>query len=63
MVVLSVKSGCIRKKLLYLGKSDYFGPKVIFIWARVVLFGQKWLYLGKSGSLRGKVVLFGQKWF
>ena len=41
----------------------------------MVVFGQKWLYLGKtdkisakllcsdkSGSIRSKVVLFGQKW-
>ena len=30
------------------------------IWAKVVLFGQNWLYSGKSGSNRAKVVLFGQ---
>ena len=42
----------------------------------MVLFGQKWFYLGKtdviwakllcsdkSGSIRAEVVLFGQKWF
>ena len=53
------------------------------IWAKVVLFGQKllfgkkWLHLGKSGSIYicilvalgqnscnwAKVVVFGQKWF
>ena len=27
------------------------------------LFGQKWLYLGKSGSIWEKVVLNEQKWF
>ena len=27
------------------------------------LFGQKWLYLGQSGSIWEKVVLNGQKWF
>ena len=38
------------------------------IWAKVVLFGRKWLYLGKMvvfgqiGSIWAKVVLFGQKW-
>ena len=26
----------------------------------MVVFGQKWLYLGKSGSFRAKVVVFGQ---
>ena len=36
--------------------------------AKVVVFGQKWLYSGKSGCIRvrcfltGKVVVFGQKW-
>ena len=42
----------------------------------MVVFGQKWLYSGKSGCIRGKVevfgksgcngakvVVFGQKWF
>ena len=26
----------------------------------MVLIGQKWLYLGKSGSIRAKVVVFGK---
>ena len=26
----------------------------------MVVFGQKWLYSGKSGPIRPKVVLFGQ---
>ena len=26
------------------------------------LFGQKWLYSGKSDSIRAEVVLFGQIW-
>ena len=26
----------------------------------MVLFGQKWLYSGKSGGYRAKVVVFGQ---
>ena len=35
---------------------------------KVLLFRQKWLYLGKSGCIRakwlysGKVYVFGQKW-
>ena len=28
----------------------------------MVVFGQKWLYLGKSGCIEVKVVVFGQKW-
>ena len=28
----------------------------------VVIFGQKWLYSGKSGCNMAKVVVFGQKW-
>ena len=39
-----------------------------FIRAKVVVFGPKWLYSGKSGCIRanwlysGKVVVFRQKW-
>ena len=29
---------------------------------KVVVFGQKLLYLGKSGSIQANVVVFGQKW-
>ena len=28
----------------------------------MAVFGQKFLYLGKSGCIRAKVVAFGQKW-
>ena len=28
----------------------------------MVVFGQKWLYSGKSGCIRLKVVLFRHKW-
>ena len=28
----------------------------------MIIFGQKWLYLGKSDCIRAKVVVFGQKW-
>ena len=45
-VVVFVQSGFIRKKWLYSGK--------------VVVFGQKLLYLGKNGCIRDKVVVFGQ---
>ena len=37
----------------------------IYYWlysCKVVVFGQKWLYSGKSGSNRAKMDLFGQKW-
>ena len=27
-------------------------------WAKIVVFGQKWLYSGKSGFIRAKVVVF-----
>ena len=29
--------------------------------SKVVVFGQKWLYSGKSGCIRVKVVVFGQR--
>ena len=45
------KCGCIRSKVVVFGKSGSIP----------VLFGQKGLYLGKSGSIRAKVVAFGQK--
>ena len=31
-----------------------------FVWANVVVFGQKWFYSGKIGCFRAKVVIFGQ---
>ena len=31
-----------------------------FIWAKLVVSGQKWFYSGKRGSIRAKVVVFGQ---
>ena len=33
----------------------------VCIWAQVVVFGQKWFYLGNSGFCREKVVVFGKK--
>ena len=33
-----------------------------YIRAKEVVFGQKWLYSGKSGSVQAKVVIFGKKW-
>ena len=49
------------QKWLYSGKSGCIGAKEVFvqsgcIWAKVVVFGQNWLY-------SKKVVVFGQKWF
>ena len=53
-------------------QSGLFGQSSFF-WPNVVVFGQKWLYLGKSdfirlsllysgkcGCLRAKMVVFGQ---
>ena len=34
--------------------------KTVCTRAKVVVFGQKWLYLGKSGFILAKVVVFGQ---
>ena len=33
----------------------------LFYSSKVVLFGQKWMYSGKSGCIRAKVVVFRQK--
>ena len=38
------QSGCIRVKVVYSGK-------VVVLGAKVVVFEQKWLYSGKSGSI------------
>ena len=32
----------------------------LFYSSKVVIFGQKWMYSGKSGCIRAKVVVFGQ---
>ena len=53
------QNGCIRANLLYSGKVDVFGQDG-YLCAKVVVFGQKWLYLGKSGCIRAKVAVFGQ---
>ena len=34
--------------------------KTVCTRAKVVVFEQKWLYLGKSGFILAKVVVFGQ---
>ena len=53
-MVFSGKSGCIRAKVVLSEK--------------LVVFGQcgciraRWMYLVKSGCIRGKVDVFMQKW-
>ena len=51
----SGKSACILAKLVVLGVC-------VCIQEKVVVFGQKWFYLGKSGFNRAKVVVLGTKW-
>ena len=47
----SSKMGSIRAKCLYSGKVVVIGQSGC-IRAKVVVFGQKWLYSGKSGCIR-----------
>ena len=64
-MLYSGKSDCIQAKVVLLGQSDVFGQsgcirgKVVLIGARVVVFGQKWLYSGKCGCIRKKLKMFG----
>ena len=77
-LLYSGKSGCIRAKVdvyseqnllhsgksgLYWGKFVAFGPKVVVTRAKVVVFGQNWLYLDKICCIRAKWLCFGQKLF
>ena len=72
------KSGCIRAKRLYSGKSCFtrvkwlnlfgekWGGQNCSISEELVVFGQKWLHLGKVVVAKkwlysGKEVVFGQK--
>ena len=67
------KSGCIRANRMYSEKMFVFGESG-FIWAKLVVIGQNWLYSGKAAAFRqsgcirqkqlysGKVIVFGQKW-
>ena len=32
------------------------------VFGKLVVFGEKWLYSGKSGCIGAEVILFGQKW-
>ena len=50
----------IRQNWLYSGKSGCIWAKFYYS-AKVVVIGQKRLYLDESGSIGGKDVLFGQK--
>ena len=58
-MVLFVQSGCVRAKVVVMGQSSCVG-KTVCTRAKVVVFEQKWLYLGKSGFILAKVVVFGQ---
>ena len=55
--------------MVVFGKSGFIRANVdVFrqMWkysSKVVVFGQKWLNLGKSGCIPAKMVLFGNKWF
>ena len=49
------QSGCIRLKKVLLEKR-------CCIRAKVVEFGQKWLYSGENGSIRAKAVVLREKW-
>ena len=54
------QSGSSRANGLYCDKSGCIWESGC-IGAKVVVFGQTWLYSGKSGYIRAIVVLFGQK--
>ena len=63
MVVFGI-SGCIRARWLYSGNLVVF-CKSGGIWAKVVVFGEKWLHRakwlnsGKTCCIRTKMVVFG----
>ena len=46
--------------MVVFGKECFLSGKSGSIWAKVVKFGQKWLYWGKSCGARAKVVVFVQ---
>ena len=53
---------------LYSCKVVVFGQtgcicRMSFLSGKLVVFGQNWLYLGKSGCIRAKVVVFRQGGF
>ena len=58
-VVVFLKCGCVWAKWLRLGKNGFIRESCC-IWAKVVVFGQKWLYsdnaieLGRIGCFRAK---------
>ena len=52
----SGESGCSRAKWWYSRKEWWYSGAKSFILAKVVVFGQKWLYSGKSGSIRANLL-------
>ena len=77
-MALFEQSGCIRAKWLYSGSNRtdfgcirtecFFRAKVVVLeqngcnGPKIVVFGQKWLYLGKV-VVSLKVIVFWQKWY
>ena len=57
MVSIWAKGGCISAKWFYLGKIVLLA-KIGSSWAKVVLFGQELLVIGRNGSLWAKEVIF-----
>ena len=57
---IRAKKGCIRAKWLYSVQSGCI-PAILLYAGKVVLFGQKWFYSGKSGFCRKNMVVFGYK--
>ena len=55
----SGKSGCIQAMWFFSVRSGCIRAKVVLV-RKVVQFGKKWLLSGKSGSIRAKVVVFKQ---
>ena len=57
-VVLFEQSGCIRAKVVVFGQGGCIRAKWLYldkdvcIRLKLVLFGQKWLYSGRSGCAR-----------
>ena len=57
----SGKSGCIRAMWFYSVRSGCIRAKVV-LFRKVVLFGQKRLLSGKSGCIRDKSVCIRANW-
>ena len=60
------QSGCTRKNVVEFGQMWLYSCKVVVfgkiesIRTKLVVFGQKLFYTGRSGSIRAKVAVFGQ---